>query len=55
MSNANGYKAQYKTTPGGAWDTKLSGTEHSCLLEKTRLEQRYKYVRVVDSDGRVVA
>lgn len=55
MANANGYKAQYKTTPGGSWATKLSGTEHSCLLEKARLEARYKYVRVVDSDDRVVA
>lgn len=55
MSDANGFKAQYKTTPGGSWNNKLSGTEHSCLLEKTRLETRYKYVRVIDSDGRVVA
>lgn len=55
MSSANGFKAQYKTTPGSVWSTKLSGTEHSCLLEKTRLEARYKYVRVIDSDGRVVA
>lgn len=55
MSNANGFKAQYKTHPGSDWATKTSGTEHSCLLEKTRLEGRYKYVRVIDSDGRVVA
>lgn len=55
MSNANGFKAQYKTSPGGAWQVKTSGTEHTCLLEKTRLEQRYKYVRVIDADGRVVA
>lgn len=55
MSNANGYKAQYKSTPGGSWSTKLSGTEHSCMLARDRLESEYKYVRVIDSDGRVVA
>lgn len=55
MSNPNGFKAQYKTTPGGAWNVKVSGTEMTCLNEKTRLESRYKYVRVIDSDGNVVA
>lgn len=55
MSNANGFKAQYKTTSGGSWNTKLSGTEHSCLNAKARLEGEYKFVRVIDSDGRVVA
>lgn len=55
MSNSNGFKAQFRMTPGGSWSTAISGTEHSCLLRKTELEKRYAYVRVVDSDGRVVA
>lgn len=55
MSNSNGFKLQYKSNAGGSWDTKLSGTEHSCLLEKGRLEQRYKFVRVIDHSGRIVA
>lgn len=55
MSNANGFKAQYKTNPGGQWQTKLSGTEHSCLLTMRRLQGEYEFVRVIDSDGRVVA
>lgn len=55
MSTANGFKAQYKTTTGGAWQTKLSGTEHSCLKEMERLQEQYKLVRVIDSTGKVVA
>lgn len=55
MSNANGYKAQYKTHAGAAWSTSTSGTEHSCLLAKERLEKKWEYVRVIDADGRVVA
>lgn len=54
MSNANGFKAQFRMTPGGSWNTALTGTEHSCFLKKTELEKRYNNVRVVDADGRVV-
>lgn len=54
MSNANGFKAQYKTTAGGAWNTKLSGTEQSCLKEYERMKDKHPFVRVIDSDGRTV-
>ncbi len=55
MANSNGFKAQYKTSAGGAWQTKTSGTEHTCLNELSRLKSNYPFARVVDSDGRVVS
>lgn len=53
-TNSNGYKAQYKTSAGSPWQTKLSGTEHSALQAKQRLEGSYAFTRVIDPDGRVV-
>lgn len=53
--SSNGFKAQYKTSAGGAWQTKVSGTEHTCLNELARLSAQYPYSRVIDSSGKVVA
>lgn len=55
MPNSNGYKAQYKTSANGAWQTKTSGTENTCLSELNRLRSQHPYSRVIDSDGRVVS
>lgn len=52
--SSNGYKAQYKTSAGGVWQTKVSGTEHTCLAEYNRLKDKHPFARVVDSNGRVV-
>lgn len=51
----NSYKAQWKNSANGAWQTKLSGTEQSCLAELSRLRDKYPFAQVVDSSGRVVA
>lgn len=55
MANANGFKAQYKTSSGSAWQTATSGTEMSCLNRLQQLSTRYPFSRVIDSDGRVVS
>lgn len=55
MSNSNGFKAQYKTSPGASWQTKTSGTEQTCLSEYSRLKAKYPFARVVDSNDRVVS
>lgn len=52
MSN---FKAQYKPSANAQWQTKLSGTEHSCFREKERLDKQYPFTRVVDPDNRVVS
>lgn len=54
MSNANGFKAQYKPHAGASWQTTITGTEHSCLMALQQLERKYQFVRVVNSEGRVV-
>ena len=54
MSNSNGFKAQYKTSAGGAWQTKLSGSEHGALQAYEKLKEQYSFARVIDSDGRTV-
>ena len=54
MSNSNGYKAQYKGSSNQSWQTKTSGSEQGCFEAAQRLRNDYPFVRVVDSDGRVV-
>lgn len=54
MSNSNGFKAQWKPYATAQWQTKLAGTEASCLNEYTRLKDKYPFARVIDSDGRTV-
>lgn len=51
---SNNYKAQYKSSPGGQWQTKLSGGEHGCMASYQTLKQNYEFARVIDPNGRVV-
>lgn len=54
LMSSNGFKAQYKTSANGAWQTKTSGTEQTCLSEYNRLKNAHPFARVIDSAGRVV-
>lgn len=54
MSNSNGFKAQWKPYAGAQWQTKLAGTEQSCLNEYARLKNQHQFARVIDSEGRTV-
>ena len=47
--SSNGFKAQYKTSANGAWQTKTSGTEQTCLSEYNRLKNAHPFARVIDS------
>lgn len=51
----NNFKAQYKFSSNGVWQTKTSGNEHSCFSEYERLKAKYAFARVIDSSGRVVS
>ena len=55
MANSNGYKAQYKISANGAWQTRATGTEQTCMSALSALASKYPYSRVIDSDGRVVS
>lgn len=54
MSNSNGFKAQYKTSAGGAWQTKMAGSEQGAFQAYERLKDQYSFARVIDSDGKTV-
>lgn len=54
MARSDGYKAQYKPYATSQWQTKLTGSEVGALQEKERLQQKYPFARVVDSDDRLV-
>lgn len=53
--SGNNFKAQYKISANGAWQTKISGSEQSCMQTLLTLRNQYSFARVVDGAGRVVS
>ncbi len=49
------FKVQYKSEPNQQWQTKLSNaSESSAFSEYDRLKDKYRFVRIIDKDGKLV-